>query len=311
VLKVGRFFAGPLMLALALSPQASRATSYPLPSDEKAIGEVQHYVTRKGDTLLDVARSYDLGYAELITANRGIDPWIPGAGRHVTIPTFFVIPDVPRQGIVVNLAQRRLFYFPPGGGRVETYPLGVGVQGRETPVGTTRVVGKQAHPFWYPPPSILSERPELPKVVPPGPDNPLGDYAFALGWPLYLIHGTNRPYGVGRNVSHGCLHLYPEDMAQLFEEVPVGAPVRMINEEASVAWIGEDLYVAAYPNQQQTDQLSIERPFTPALPPALKERIAAAAGDQVDRVDWDLVKRAGLRRTGIPIRVTLPLVGSE
>jgi L,D-transpeptidase ErfK/SrfK len=279
------------------------AHSFALTPDQTAVGALGVYVTREDETLLDVARRLDLGYTQLVTANQGIDPWRPGAGRQIRVPGLYILPDGPRRGIVVNLVQNRLYFFPPHGGAVETYPIGVGLQGHATPIGATHVVAKRSHPSWVPPASIREERPELPPVVPPGPDNPLGDYALQLGWPSYLIHGTNKPDGVGRNVSHGCMRLYPEDVERLFGEVAVGTPVRVVNEDVQIAWIGGDLYLAAYPTKEQADQLDVNEAMTPLAPPGLKKRVAAAAGKRAADVDWDAVERAGRDRTGMPVRI--------
>jgi len=295
--------AAALILAMAASAPVF-ARSFPLAPNQTAVGDVGHYTTRYEDTLLDVARGNDLGYTQLITANRGIDPWLPGKGHRIAVPQFYILPDGPRRGIVINLAEQRLFYFPPGGQTVETFPIGVGVQGWVTPLGATRIVDKQTHPAWYPPASIRAEKPELPNYVAPGPDNPLGDYAMRLGWRSYLLHGTNKPFGVGRNVSHGCVRLYPEDIDHLFHEVSVGTPVRVINQEVEAAWIDNQLYVAVFPNKTQTDQIDVEEKMTPVLPTNLLARVKAVAGEQANRVDWDRVKQVGMERTGMPTLVT-------
>jgi L,D-transpeptidase ErfK/SrfK len=292
-------------------PVAQPANEFSLAPGQTAIGELTTYVTRHADTLIDIARRYDLGYTQLVAANRGIDPWLPGAGRRIALPSRYILPDGPRRGIVINLVQQRLYYFWPDGRKVETHPIGVAVQGWSTPSGTTRVVAKQFRPSWYPPPSIRKEQPDLPQMVPPGPDNPLGDYALQLGWPGYLIHGTNKPDGVGRNSSHGCIRLFPEDIEWLFSAVSVGTPIRVVNEEVQAAWIGNELYVAIYPNKDQAQQLDTGEPMTAATPPRLKKRVAAAAGaGRLDRIDWHEVERAGQDRTGMPVRVTRPIVTS-
>lgn len=289
----------------AVVPEPEPAvTSYAIGPNQTSVGSATVYVTRQGDTLLDIARQYDLGYTQLITANRGIDPWKPGIERQIVIPGYYLVPNVPRRGIVINLAQQRLYYFPPGGNTVETFPIGVGVEGWVTPLGATKIVEKEDHPTWHPPPSIRAEDADLPSVVPPGPDNPLGDYAFRLTWPAYLIHGTNKPYGIGRNVSHGCVHLYPEDMAHLFQEIPVGTPVRVIDREVEAAWIGPDLYVAVFPNKEQTEALDTDAPVPPILPKELKQQVKEAAGSRAGFVDWAAVETAARERTGIPVRVT-------
>jgi L,D-transpeptidase ErfK/SrfK len=238
-----------------------------------------------------------------MAANRGVDPWLPGADRRIVLPSFELLPDVPRRGIVINLAEERLFYFPPGGGSVEVYPIGVGVQGRATPIGTTVVVRKEANPAWYPPPSIRVEEPDLPTVVPAGDDNPLGAFALYLGWPAYLIHGTNKPDGVGRDSSHGCIRLYPEDIERLFHEVRGGTGVRVIAQEVKVAWIGDSLYVQVHPNSDQSHEIAVSASFTSTVPRDLVARVANAAGAFEELIDWGVVRRAGLERTGIPVPI--------
>jgi len=296
---------------LALSAPQAAATSFALAPDQKLVGAAGVYVTREEDTLGDVARDNDLGYGQLAVVNEGVDPWLPGGGRRLTLPALYLVPEGARAGIVVNLAEQRLYYFPPDGHSVETYPIGVGVEGRSTPRGVTRILHKDVRPIWYPPASIREEKPELPAMVPPGPDNPLGEYALRLGWPRYLIHGTNKPYGVGRNVSHGCMRLYPEDIARLFGEVKVGTPVRVIDQEIRLAWVGEDLYLAAAPSKRQMDELALNQPMSPAMPPDLVRRVVDAAGPQADRVDWDAVERIGIQRPGMPIRITKPSLSAR
>ena len=292
-----------LLLALLMSVPA-RAETFELAPDQTAVGSLSTYATKPNDTLLDVARNFDLGYTELITANRGTDPWLPGADRQVVIPNFFLLPDVAHEGIVINLVRQRLFYFPPDGQTVETYPIGVGVQGWETPLGTTTIVSKKEHPTWYPPASIRATEPGLPDAFPPGPDNPMGDYALYLGWPTYAIHGTDKPFGVGRNVSHGCIRMYPEDIDRLFHEVSIGTKVTVISQEAQVAWIGDDLYLAVFPDKIQTDELDVAHPLPPADSEGVSEAVMLAAEGKFGRVDWDLVDEVARDRTGIPIQVT-------
>ncbi|HYM02181.1 MAG TPA: L,D-transpeptidase family protein [Stellaceae bacterium] len=301
-------YAAPLALALAAalvlaSPQA-QAASFPLAPDQVLVGTPGVYVTREEDTLHEVARRNDLGYGQLMAVNRDIDPWLPGAGRSVTLPGVYLVPDRPRRGIVINLAEQRLYYFPPDGRTLETYPIGVGAVAQLTPLGTTQVIKKEVRPTWFPPPSIRAEKPELPEMVPPGPANPLGEYALRLGWPAYLIHGTNKPYGVGRNVSHGCIRLYPEDIERVFSEAAVGTPVRVIDEEIRLAWVAGELFLAVTPSRRQMDEIDFNQPMTPDVPPDLIERVSTAAGGEVGRVDWRIVEEIGLKRPGLPLQVT-------
>lgn len=291
------------MSALAAPVVPTAAAEYALAPGQRVIGDLSRHVIKQGDVFPEIARHFDVGYTALVAANPGVDPWLPGAGREITIPSLYILPDAPPQGIVVNLAQWRLFYFPPGGDRVETYPLGLGIIGRKTPLGTTRVVSKEPNPAWYPPPSIRAERPELAAVVPPGPDNPLGAFALHLGWPSYLIHGTNKPDGVGRNVSHGCIRLYPEDIEKLFDSVAVGTPVRVVGQSAAVARTADGLYVEVYPSKLQTEEIDTERPVTSDPAEGVEALVRAAAGPYADSVDWNAVAQAAQDRTGMPVPV--------
>ena len=289
------------IVLIAALPAA--AAEFALAPGQQVIGDLGRYVVKQGDVLPDIARHFDVGYTALVTANPGVDPWSPSPGREITIPSLYILPDAPRQGIVVNLAQWRLFYFPPGGDRVETYPLGLGIIGRKTPLGATRVAGKEANPAWYPPPSIRAERPELPAVVPPGPQNPLGAYALHLGWRYYLIHGTNKPDGVGRNVSHGCIRLYPEDIERLFNTVAVGTPFRVVDQPATAGWSGDALYVEVYPSKSQVEEIDTERPVTPDPAQGVEALVNAAARPYAGLIDRGAVHQASQQRTGMPIRV--------
>ena len=248
--------ASPGPLRWAPRPPAGPTNTFPLPpAGTDVVGDVWAVVARHEDTLPDLARRFDLGYDEIAAANPGVDVWLPGRGTKVLLPTEFVLPDAPREGLVLNLASMRLFYYPATGPEetptVVTHPVGIGREGWATPQGKTKVVSKKAHPSWTVPASILAEHAAngdpLPGVVPPGPDNPLGDYAMRLGIPGYLIHGTNKPHGVGMRVSHGCIRLYPEDIERLFPEVPVGTPVRIVNQPYLAGWNNGVLYLEAHP----------------------------------------------------------------
>lgn len=283
------------------------ATEFTLAPGQGAVGDLQRHVVQRGDVFPDIARHYDLGYTALAAANPRIDPWVPPLGQAVTIPSFYVLPDAPHQGIVINLGQWRLFYFPPGGGRVMTFPIGLGVTARMTPLGTTRVVNKRANPTWYPPVSIRAEHAaegdDLPAAVPPGPDNPLGAFALYLGWKNYRIHGTNKPDGVGRNVSHGCIRLYPDDIAKLFAAVPVGTPVRVVNQPATVGWAGNSLYLQVHPSHAQADEIDVEHRPAPDPAEGVRSLVRAAAGAWADAVDWRAVDEAAETRSGMPVKV--------
>jgi L,D-transpeptidase ErfK/SrfK len=224
------------------------------PTDD-VVGVVQIIRARDADTLSDIARRFNVGYEEIVSANPGVDPWLPKAGTEIVVPTEFVLPDAKRQGIVINLAAMRLFYFPktkPGEPQqVITHPIGIGRVGWRTPEGSTRIVSKTEAPAWTPTLAIRKEHAAdgdpLPKVVPPGPDNPLGTHVLKLGWPEYAIHGTDKPPSVGLRGTHGCLRLYPEDIVGIYDAVPVGTPVTVVNQPFLVGWRGDTLVMQTYP----------------------------------------------------------------
>ena len=201
--------------------------------DSTIIGSPATHVAKFKDTLLDIARLNHLGYQELKRANPRVDPWLPGDGTRVTIPAQWILPEAPREGLVLNIPEMRLYYYLPGS-RVMTFPLGVGVDGQETPAGSYRIGQKRTNPVWYVPVSIQAEMEHPRKTVPPGPNNPLGKYWMRLSHTTYGIHGTNNPWAIGRRVTHGCIRLYPEDIAFLYPRVPKDTPVRVIYQHAKV-----------------------------------------------------------------------------
>lgn len=268
-------------------------------SADPIVGNLRVHTAVASDTLIDLARDNDLGYGEIVAANPGIDPWLPAAGTQIVLPTAHLLPDTPQRGIVINLADQRLYYFPPGR-PVETYPIGVPVPEVPLRSGTTRIIAKRANPAWIPTASERAEEPDLPGMVPPGPDNPLGAFALYTGWTAIVIHGTNRPYGIGRRVSHGCIRLYPEDIEALFKEVPVGTPVTFVDQPAKVAWVGATLYLEVHPTLAQAYELEISRKFTPAPVPGLVRLVLKAAGPFDEEIDWRAVDEVMRQRTGIP-----------
>jgi L,D-transpeptidase ErfK/SrfK len=284
----------------------SGAPSYP-----GIIGDFRTYTAKHEDTFADLARRFRLGFTELVAANPGVDPWVPGDGTEIVLPTWHIVPDAPRDGILINLADQRLYYFRERG-LVETAPLGIGDDGWHTPTGTTRVVRKKANPAWYVPKSIRAENPELPTVVPAGPRNPLGAHAIYLGWPSYLLHGTNKPDGVGRRVSHGCIRMYPEDIAHFFQQVPIGTSVRVIDETVKVARFAGRLWLEVVPNQDQADELEMTGKLTPAVPPAFERKLILAAGDLDADIDWETAYKVASERRGYPVAITpAPPVNAE
>ncbi len=252
-------------LTLGLLTFSASATTFNL-SDEntRVVGHNLVVYSHHEDTLLDIARQFDIGYREIVNANPGVDPWLPGENVRVLVPNRFILPDMPQKGIVINLAEMRLYYYPKtqkGEQRqVITHPIGIGREGWSTPLGKARITTKIKDPTWTPPASIHAEHIEkgdpLPQVVPAGPDNPLGAYKMNLSIPGYLLHGTNRPYGVGMRVSHGCIRLFPEDIEHLFGIVTINTPVEIVYQpyKAALDETGQ-LFLEAHKQQQDISQL--------------------------------------------------------
>lgn len=287
-----------LVFLAACSP--ADAATYRINGD--VVGETTSYTIKDGDTLYDIARQSDLGIVEIMAANPGIDPWQPEEGRILTLPTAHVLPAVPREGIVINLPELRLFYFPDPH-TVMTFPIGIGKEGWATPTGTTKIVRKRKDPVWIPPVSIHDETPGLPEAVPAGPNNPLGTHALNLGWPGFVIHGTNRPYGVGRRSSHGCIRLYPEDIPVLFDKVSVGTKVTVIDEPYKAGWRDGYLLLEVTPDQSQADEImdhDIVRSLAPVDGIEAAIRTITPKGTQID---WALVDTAARERTGLPATI--------
>ena len=316
------------ILAFSLLVTHVHAASYKLnDSTDSIIGELDSAVVGREHTLLDIAREYGFGYQDLKLLNPEIDTWMPEDGDVVQLPSRFILPNVPRNGLVLNIPEMRLYYFPPHkkGEPVEvfTYPLGVGREGWATPYKKTRIVGKKKHPDWRPPKSILKEHEEagdpLPKVVKAGPDNPLGDYALRLGLPAYLIHGTNKPWGIGMRVSHGCIRLYPEDIAELFYKVKVGTKVNIINNPYKIGGADGVLYLEAHPplttatRDENGDVVeSIDaygKPINRSVDygnvnfTQVVEMIVASTDEDEYIIDWGMAKIVSTEARGIPVAI--------
>ncbi|TAK64387.1 MAG: LysM peptidoglycan-binding domain-containing protein [Methylobacter sp.] len=275
------------------------AREFAIAKDSGIVGGLAEITVQAGDTLPDIARHFGLGYNDITIANPVINPWTPEAGARVMLPLRFILPDAPRKGIVLNLANMRLFYYSSKQpDAVFTYPIGIGREGWNTPLGQTTIVAKTVKPTWTVPESIRREHAakgdHLPKTVPPGPYNPLGDYALPLGFGNYLVHGTNKPYGVGMQVSHGCVRLYPEDIEVLFKKTSVGTPVRIIHQPYMTAWDGDMLYLEAHEplpkwaGQKERQQKS------------LLKQLRQTADERGVTVDWEKVDRILQRADGIP-----------
>lgn len=280
-------------------------------ADDDVVGTVQIAITSKEDTLPDIARRFDIGYEEIVRANPGVDPWLPGAGRKIVVPTQFVLPNAPHEGLVINVAAMRLYYYPkPAKGetqQVYTYPIGIGKVGWSTPEGITKVVSREKNPTWRPGPGVRKEHQDdndpLPAVVPPGPDNPLGKFKFTLGWPEYLIHGTNKPYGVGLRSSHGCIRLYPEDIEKLFNSVPLGTQVRVVNQPFVFGWHQGQAHLQAYtvleddPRNWQSAQRTL-------LSKSLSPRLSKELKDSSSQINWSSVSQVTHAPRGLVVAVS-------
>ncbi|TFG85745.1 MAG: L,D-transpeptidase [Chromatiales bacterium] len=280
------------------------ADTFVLAPDVQLVGEVATVAASQDDTLTDIARVHGLGYEEIVWANRNVDIWLPGEGTAVTLPKKFILPGSFREGLVVNIAEYRLYHYYRQNGQqmVSTFPISIGRMDWSTPIGRWAVIAKQKDPSWYPPESIRKEHIEdgrgvLAKVVPAGPDNPLGRYAMRLSASGYLIHGTNRPVGVGMQVTHGCIRMYPEDIEWLFPQIPVSTPVTIMNQPYKFGWSGNDLYLEVHPPLED-DRLTRDREMT-----ALTEQYVLLTRDRPARIDWQVVEEAYRRRDGIPVIV--------
>jgi L,D-transpeptidase ErfK/SrfK len=299
----------PIRWLLCIAVGFAIAAAAPPPSLARAndvIGIPEVYVTRAQDTLLDIARDHDIGYVEMRAANPGIDPWLPGEGKLLTLPSQHILPDAARRGIVINLPELRLYYYPVKG-EPRSFPIGIGGEGKETPVGHTAIADKRVHPTWIPTKSEHEEDPDLPASIGPGPDNPMGDYALYLAWKGYAVHGTNKPYSIGRRDSHGCIRLYPWDIEWLFHEVATGTPVTVVNQPVKVGWSAGELFLEVHPAQEDADLL--ESKGTPRSTEAADadDLVVKAAGADAMRLDWYTIHLAETRRDGVAVQVTRPI----
>ena len=294
-----------MVCVFAVSP-AWAAVSFTLEnSADSMVGALGKISARHEDTLPDIARANGLGFREIKLANPGVDTWLPGQGTEIMLPTRYVLPGTPRVGIVLNIPEMRLYYYPPQetgqAPEVITHPIGVGRQGWATPYLDTRVIQKKTRPSWYPPESIRKEHAEmgdpLPKRVPPGPKNPLGNYMMRLGMPEYIIHGTNKPFGIGMRVSHGCIRLYPEDIKSLYQQVKLNTPVRIVNQPYKVGRLEDKIYLEAHPYLEE-DTEQFEGNLTSVV-----EMLIDITGERGYQVDWDLVKTVIAESNGIPVEI--------
>jgi L,D-transpeptidase ErfK/SrfK len=331
IAKMARILASVLLLSSIGA--TAHAGEYWVTDDQEVFGELQHITARYEDTFVALARTYDVGFESLRRANPNVDAWLPGTGTDITIPTRFVLPRAPRRGIIVNIAELRLYYFPDDSGtpppgvpagarRVVTHPISVGRMDWSTPLGITKVTSRVANPSWYPPQSIREEHAArndvLPRVVPPGPDNPLGTHALRLGLPGYLIHGTNMPSGVGMRVTHGCIRLFPEDIESMYKSVPTGTVVQIVNQSVKLGWTADgSLYLESHPplpesgiDGEEVDAVNaaLESTQESALTGLTRAYVAASEERHID-LSWDVAERIAELGRGIPEFV--PVAGGD
>jgi L,D-transpeptidase ErfK/SrfK len=296
-----------LLLILLGCVSSVHAATYPLSAQDSVVGEVQYVTARYEDTLLSLGRQYSVGYDEIVAANPGVDVWLPGEGTRVVIPTRYILPDAPRNGIVVNVAEQRIYYYPKVGkddtATVQTFPVSIGKMDWRTPLGQTRIVDKRMNPAWYPPASVRKEHAArgdyLPAVVPPGKDNPLGEFAMRLAIPggAYLIHGTNKPTAIGMDVTHGCIRMFPEDIERFFKDVPVGTPVLIIDQPYKMGWLGDALYM-------ETHKLSVGSSYSDEHSlTGITRMFVAATQNRPARLDWQDAERVFRSNLGVPMAV--------
>lgn len=291
-----------LGLGLAAGQGAS-ARTYALHGD--VLGELALTTTVREDTIADIARTYSQGYKEMRLANPHVDPWLTGEDTEVVIPSQYVLPDAPRTGIVINVAEMRIYHFqPPRQGQpqdVATYPVSIGRQDWATPHGATKVVSKIKDPTWTPPASIRREHAAegdiLPAVVPAGPNNPLGRFALRLGFNGYLIHGTDKPFGIGMRVTHGCMRLYPEDIDRVFHSVPVGTTVRIVNQPYKLGVSGNQLLLEVHPALEEDIHSG---KFAAEFSQVMAKIVPYSVSNDIG-LDWAALRGAVYRKDGVPV----------
>ncbi len=307
-----------LLITSNFSFQAALAETWMLPPAHiDLFGQIRTTQAGRKDTLLDIARVYDIGQTEIVLANPDIDRWMPDDGSKVVLPSRHIFPQVARKGLIINLPEMRLYYFPKskknGTPTVMTFPIGIGRMDWETPLGLSKITEKRKDPTWIPPESIKKNRiangdPPLPDIVPPGPDNPLGRYAMRLsiGSGSYLIHGTIKPYGVGMRVSSGCIRLYPEDIENLFDKVPIGTQVNIINQPIKFGWLLDQLYIELHPPLEEDNTKYTNYPETvhETLNEFLKTKKSLKHLSIDFEIDHEALEKAIQEKKGMPVLIS-------
>jgi len=292
-------FLGTLFVAFSVN-----AKTFPLPTQGDIVGEVRTVEAHAGERLGDVGMRTGMGYYEMQAANPDVDPYDTLGGKDIVIPSEYILPPGPRQGIVINLPEFRLYYYPEGTGTVMTFPIGIGREGVwGTPIGVTKIIKKKADPSWYPTQHVrdyaASQGTPIPGFFPPGPDNPLGQYAMYLGWPTILIHGTNVPNFIGTRISGGCIRMMPNAIQALFQSVPIGTTVRVINQPFKAGWSNQHLYLEAHL------PLDEEQGVYNATLSSLVDVVTQNTQSRATVIDWSQVQDVAAQTTGIPTIVSL------
>jgi len=304
------------LLAIAAASPSQAGTFILPPADVDIVGQISTVTAGRDNTLLDIAREYDIGQNEILYANPDVDRWLPADNSAVILPNRFILPNTKRSGLVINLPEMRLYYYPkPKNGErpvVITHPVSVGRMDWDTPLGKTRIISKQEDPSWRPPQSIKDEAiakgdDPLPDVVEAGPDNPLGRYAMRLGIPGYLIHSTNKPYGVGMRVTHGCLRMYPEDIERLFAEIPVNTSVQLVNQPIKIGWLAGSLFLEVHPPLEEDEEKYQDymQSVLNVISDFLADEKNSGGVDSVDMsISGSALRQAVEEKSGIPVLIS-------
>ncbi len=266
---------------------------------EDIIGNITLYTIKKDETLIDISRRYNLAFPEVLLTNPDIDdPWLLEEGKVISLPTRHLLPNGKRKGIIINKGDLRAYFFKEN--HIESFPIGIGRLNWDTPLGSAIVVGKKKNPYWTVPDSILEEEPHWPKVVKPGPENPLGTRAIYLSIPGYLMHGTNKPWGVGMRVSHGCIRMYPEGIEKLYDLVKEGDKVEIIEQKVKAGWQGGVLYLEVHTMHEYGLEEDEERKPNIRLLPEAARIIQGAAGKYIAKINWVKVTEIVRTANGVP-----------
>jgi L,D-transpeptidase ErfK/SrfK len=301
-----------------ITVSAIRAEAWVLPpSGIDIFGQIRTTQASRAETLLDIARQYDIGQIEILLANPKVDRWLPEDGAKVILPSRYIIPQADRKGLVLNLPEMRIYYFPePQKGEkpvVITHPVGIGRMDWVTPLGTSKIVEKKKDPTWIPPKSLQMDRiangeSPYPSIVPPGPTNPLGRHAMRLsiGSGSYLIHGTIKPFGVGMRVSAGCIRMYPEDIEALFDKVPIGTQVQIVNQPIKLGWLLDSLFIELHPPLEEDEAKYTN--YKQMAVAAINDFLALNSSKKSIPVDFEIdqeaLKQAIMEKSGIPVLIS-------